>query len=235
MSVTSQRSLINYIAAVAAPLASIALGLACAVRVAKETSGYVAAYTWFFLLILVGLITIGLLLLSLAFIIRGNARWVGLGFVASSVLLPVSYLVGVKAFERVGWSHYVHEQMIRSGPDVQTIIHKKSATDEQIAKFWEEGVSRPDPRGGHWPLDGVAGMTRLNIQGHVATAIDLRADISQGQRDEIMSAINSSPIVYKVMEDVIPSEIEAAGETPPSNNGIHPTRDTKAVIVNRRQ
>lgn len=224
MHVDVQHNLKRYITAVVGVLISIVLGLALAAIVATEMHGYVAGYTWFFLLLVAGSISFIMLTLGILLVFHNKLKLMGAVLVVSSVLLPVSYLVGVKTFEIVGWSRYVHEQMVKFGPDVRAslvVIYKKSATDEQIGSFLQEKLSRPHPEGkGYSHLDGTSSVGRLNIHGHVATDITFKANATEEQRDSIKAAIYSSPIVYKIMEDVIPSEIEAIEETPPSNNGL---------------
>jgi xanthine/uracil permease len=124
MDINFQHKHKRYITAIVVALISIALGLALAAIVAKETSGYVAGYTWFILLMGVGLIVAVMLILSLILVFQDKTKWVSIVLAGSSILLLVSYLMSVKTFEKVGWSRYVHEQMVRFGPDVRASLER---------------------------------------------------------------------------------------------------------------
>jgi hypothetical protein len=90
------------------------------------------------------------------------------------------------------------------------IIYKKETTDEQIGYFWENvlGHKRPDTPG--YELLPAIGLIVKddNIPGYKATAINYHSDAPQWQRDEVKRAALSSPIVYKILENVAPSKIK---------------------------
>jgi hypothetical protein len=90
------------------------------------------------------------------------------------------------------------------------IVYRKETTDEQIEDFLNNVLAhrRPDVRG-HEFLPAIGLVAReSDIPGYKATDIKYRSDAPQWQRDEVKRAALSSPIVYKVLEDVAPSKIK---------------------------
>jgi len=102
-------------------------------------------------------------------------------------------------------------EMIPIGPDVKyslVIFFKVDATRDQIEHFWNEVLSYPK-QGGHWPRPGVGDILRLSaVQGHEAVAVSYKSNATETDREDIKSRIRSSPIVYKVMQDVIPDNVK---------------------------
>ena len=47
-----------------------------------------------------------------------------------------------------------------------------------------------------------------SVQGHEGTAVRFTANSSPAQRRMIKAAILSSPIVYKLLENVVPTEVK---------------------------
>lgn len=105
------------------------------------------------------------------------------------------------------------EKMVPFGPDVPAslvVYYKAGVTDEQIENFLRDELSKPHPEGrGYYHREGIAGLLRVfpPVQGHEAIAITFSANASQTQREEIKAAVRSSPIVYKVLENVAPADV----------------------------
>ena len=90
------------------------------------------------------------------------------------------------------------------------IIYKKDVKDEQIEYFLNNVLAHPlaDGRGNEsLPAIGFEGRLR-DIQGYDATAIAYHSYATPEQREEVKRAALSSPIVYKVLENVVPSKIK---------------------------
>ena|SRR2546423_9733889 len=99
------------------------------------------------------------------------------------------------------------------GPEVKAslvIYFKHGVTHDQIEEFWDEVLSRPDPRGGHYHRDGVGTISRIYppVQGHEGIAMTFFPDATKEERDEVKRDISSSPIVYKVLENVSPADVK---------------------------
>jgi hypothetical protein len=105
------------------------------------------------------------------------------------------------------------DEVIPIGPEVKAslvIYFKKGVTEEQIKDFWQTILSKPDPRGGHLNRDGVRDILSVftPVQGHEAVAVTFFPDASQEDRDKLKTDVRSSPIVYKVLENVSPAEVK---------------------------
>jgi len=90
------------------------------------------------------------------------------------------------------------------------IIYKKDVKDEQIEYFLNNVLAHPlaDDRGNEsLPAIGIDVRLR-DIQGYDATAIAYHSYATPEQREEVKRAALSSPIVYKVLENVVPSKIK---------------------------
>ena len=103
------------------------------------------------------------------------------------------------------------DRMYPIGPGVKAdlvVFFKSDATDDQIYKFVTATISDPKD-GGYWPLPGIRTTLSLRaIDGHQGEAITFFPEATEAQRRYARSRIDSSPIVFKVMEDVVPSDIK---------------------------
>ena len=103
-------------------------------------------------------------------------------------------------------------KMIHFGPDKFTslvIFFKKDATRQQIETFYNDVISvrRPDLKGYDLP-DGVALRYLIKNGDYEGVGITFSTDATPEQREKLKKAIRESPIVYKVYENVVPSEIK---------------------------
>jgi len=114
------------------------------------------------------------------------------------------------------------QKMVPIGPDVRAdlvIFFKVDATHDQIESFWEQTLSTKSEKG-HWPRPGVRDiMALVAVQGHEAIAVTFFANATEAERDDIKTGVKSSPLVYKVMEDVVPQDIKTI-EGPTSNKSL---------------
>ena len=90
------------------------------------------------------------------------------------------------------------------------IVYKKDVTDEQIEHFGNNVLSHPsaDGKGNEFLPTIELVVRKRNLQGYEATVISYHSYATLGQRDNVKRAVLSSPIVYKVFEDVVPSKIK---------------------------
>jgi hypothetical protein len=192
----------QYIKLAAASLLSIALGLTAARMVANEPNGYVAGYTWFAFLMLYGFLVLCLLITSLILLLVKKIKF-GLLLILCSALLAGSYLIGFAVMQKLGWTNF-HEEMIPLDPDVADLIilFKPEASHDEIENFWQETLSMRQEKGS-WPRLGIRDIGRIpSIHGHEAVMVNFFPSATESEREDIKSRVKSSPIVYKVFENV---------------------------------
>ncbi len=121
----------------------------------------------------------------------------------------VFLLLGVAMFGAT--CHHREPEMLSIGPDVRydlLIFFNTNATHDQIETFSNEVLSY-STRDGHWPRPGVGGILRVAaVQGHEAVAVSFFSSATDAERTDIKSRVRSSPIVYRVMENVVPMTVK---------------------------
>lgn len=100
------------------------------------------------------------------------------------------------------------------GPSVKAnlvVYFKVGAAESEIESFFDETVRQQHQEGrGYKHKDGVESILRLErVQDHIGIAITFFANPTEAQREEIRSAVRKSPVVYKVLENVVPSEVKS--------------------------
>lgn len=97
------------------------------------------------------------------------------------------------------------------GPNKPTslvVFFKKGTTYEEIESFHKEVLTKPHPEGkGRFLQDGVAGQFHLLEAGYEGVGINFSTDSTVEQRERLKKNIQESPIVYKVLENAIPSDV----------------------------
>lgn len=104
-----------------------------------------------------------------------------------------------------------NDEMITISPDQKSdivIFFKKGTKNEEINYFLDNvaGRQRPDGRGTEF-LNGMQSQFQIRNQDYEGFAIELRDNATKEERENILKAVNSSPLVYKVFENVVPNEI----------------------------
>lgn len=88
-------------------------------------------------------------------------------------------------------------------------IFKKGITYEQKQEFQEKILYKSNDERGHALQDGVADQTVGIIAGsYNGGIINFSGNATKAQREKLKKAIESSPVVYKVFEHVVPNEIK---------------------------
>ena len=129
-------------------------------------------------------------------------------------LLLLAATVLMLGFQSTSCSnHDSSDEMIHVGPDKLTslvVFFKKDATRENIETFNNEVISvwRPDIKGRYDLPPGVAVSYSLRNGGYEGVGITFSTDATPEQRNSLKSDIKESPLVYKVYENVVPSEIQ---------------------------
>lgn len=91
------------------------------------------------------------------------------------------------------------------------IYFKRDVTEEEISAFSQQILSEPANEGrGHHLRDGIGLQLRVfpSVQGHEAIAITFLATATSLERKKVKSDIVSSPIVYKVLENIAPADVK---------------------------
>lgn len=104
------------------------------------------------------------------------------------------------------------DEMVPIGPEVRAdlvIYFRDGVSDEQVSKFWNEVLSNPHPSGrGTWPKDGISEILAVPaVQGHEGVAVRFSRTATEAQRERVKADVNSSPVVYRVLENVAPKDI----------------------------
>lgn len=119
--------------------------------------------------------------------------------------------VATKAEEIV--QTYQKQKIVRFGPEVKAslvIVFKPDVTDEQVEDFRRSvlQVTTSNETERKY-LSGIRQYLRvLPIQKHNAIALTFHDDIAQAQREEIMKRVKSSPLVYKVFENIASVDVK---------------------------
>lgn len=125
------------------------------------------------------------------------------------------------------------QQMVPIGPDVKAdlvVFFKVDATHDQIETFWGETLSIKSNKG-HTPRPGIRELLRLlPVQDHEGIAVTFFPNATSAQRDDIKARVKSSPLVYKVLEDVAPQDIKSI-EGPTSNKSLNRSGDSLFRII----
>jgi hypothetical protein len=99
------------------------------------------------------------------------------------------------------------------GPDLTAdllIYFNINSSQEQINAFQKAVLSRPHPEGrGEYLPPGVRTLLAIGpVEGHEGFAITFFRDATSEQRQELLRAIKSSSLVYKVLENRAPDSVK---------------------------
>ena len=114
---------------------------------------------------------------------------------------------------------------------------KKDTKNEDVNYFLNNVIGYPHPEGkGHYSMKGIQGQFLVRTQDYEGYAIELRKNITQEERQNILNAINGSPLIYKVFENVIPNEIvldavKAKREKEELEKSKQDNRPKKSIVV----
>lgn len=108
---------------------------------------------------------------------------------------------------------YPETPMIKlKGPEDRNdlvFFYRKDATYEQKEHFQNTVTHKPHPEGkGYYLQDGVIDLFIVRNSDFEGYAINFSKNATPEQREKLKRAIESSPIVYKVFENVVPNEIK---------------------------
>lgn len=90
------------------------------------------------------------------------------------------------------------------------IYFKPGVTNEQVEDFWHRVLSIKDPEGrGYSHRPGIRDISRISsVRGHEGIALTFFPNASSEQRETIVRDVKSSPIFYKVLENIAPADVK---------------------------
>lgn len=185
--------------AVVSSVAGLALALA-----ETRSSGYAVGYT------VGGVLAIGVLVVasSLILLLPRRSRQAGLYSLLAVVSFVTTFYLSLVVLGRLGaWD----EPRIRFGPEVPAnlvVLFSEETTPGEINLFLEQVVGVPHPGGGHALLPGMQSALKVHVGSHVGYAFQLRESVTAEQEARIRARIGSSPVVWRVYEDVAPATID---------------------------
>ena len=108
---------------------------------------------------------------------------------------------------------YQGQKIVKFGPQVRAslvIVLKSGLTDEDVETFRRDVLQITSSNEGERKyLAGVSQYLRVPaIRGHEVIALTFQENISKAEREEVMRRVNSSPVVFKVYEDIAPADIK---------------------------
>ena len=194
-----------------------AFGFLGAYSIASEPIAYIASmfYGIYFLFLV---IPVTLILTIAGFVLLGLKRTrYAVPLLVSCIVLPVSYVGGLKAFEAVGLAQYKDNpvnEMQPIGWDVKeriVIVFKKKVEQDQINAF-DESVLRkkvPQPNGVLLAFaDGICNFSYPEtIPERTVVDIPFCKDATEEQKSKIRDEIIMSPIIDIALEDLASGEV----------------------------
>ena len=131
----------------------------------------------------------------------------------------------------------VNDEWIVSSPDLKVpivVYFKRGATNDEINYFANNVIGhwRPDGRGNDL-LKGIQGIFQVRNQDYQGFALDR---IDENERENILKAISSSSLIYKVFENVVPNEIvldpvKAKQEKEELEKAKRDNRPVKTIVI----
>ena len=108
---------------------------------------------------------------------------------------------------------YQKQKIVKFGPDVianLVIVFKPEVTDDQVEDFRRNVLQIvASSEGDRSYSPGIRQYLRiLPIEKHEAVAVTFHEDITREQRTAIIDRVKTSPLVFKVFEDVAPSNVK---------------------------
>lgn len=108
---------------------------------------------------------------------------------------------------------YQGQKIVKFGPQVRAslvIVLKSGLTDDDVETFRRDALQITSSNEGERKyLAGVSQYLRVPAIGrHEAIALTFQEDISKAEREEVIRRVNSSPLVFKVYEDIAPADIK---------------------------
>ena len=202
-----------------------ALGFLAVIPIINSQNGYVAGYIFLPLFLLVVFASFGLFIGGL--IATGIKGKPGLWVLLSSIMLLGGFLGTAMLAKEFEIGSYHEDPMIHYPPPIANkVLFKRSATNDEIERFWTEVVGYPTGEGSHWTRPGIEVVMRTAAEdGHEVVTFAFRPNATEDQKADIRTRINSYPPAYQYFENVPTAVVEPQ----PSLSSINVV--TKKAIV----
>jgi hypothetical protein len=128
--------------------------------------------------------------------------------IAFIVALSLAQIKSCQTDERPEKQNEVREVFSHNSNVELLFFYKKESSRAERKSFFENILHQPHPGGGYWPRDGVKATFGIDLMGYEGFGIKFLDDVSEEQKREVKRLIETSPVVYRVYENVIPSEIK---------------------------
>lgn len=108
---------------------------------------------------------------------------------------------------------YQKQKIVKFGPQVRAslvIVLKPGLTDEDVEAFRRDVLQiQLSSEGERKYLAGVSQYLRVPaIEKHEVIALTFQEGINKAEREEVLRRVNSSPLVFKVYEDLAPADVK---------------------------
>jgi len=197
---------------------SLGLGALAIVPIATSQNDYVAGYVVLPLVLLIGVVC--LILFIIAIILLAKENKVGLYFLLAVLLVPTGFVCTALMAKYFEVGAYREEPMVSFPPEISNIVlFNENVTNDQVNEFLDSTMSTKQGDKGSWPLPGVHGIGSWSqIEGHQAIEFSFFDSATQEQRDYVYTLVRSSPIVFKLLEDVPTKDYMPTPELPSNDN-----------------
>ena len=197
---------------------SLGFGILAIFPIVNSQNGYVAGYVFLPLMLLISIVCLILFIIGIVFLAKENK--VGLYFLLAMILLPTGFIGSGLIAKQLELGAYREDPMVPTIPEVSNIVLlNKGVTNDQINEFWDEVLSTKQPDGGHWPLPGVGGIGRLPARdGYEVIEFSIVIGATDEQRQFVYSRVQSSPIVFKLLENVPTKDYMPTPDLPSNDN-----------------
>ncbi len=211
MNVWSRPSLFGILVPV---VVCVGVGLLGAYSIASEPIAYIASMFYgIYLLYLLAPIAVASFIVGVILAISKDMKY-AFPLFACSVVLPASYIGGLKSFEAVGLAQYKDNPINEMRPideepngNVIVVYTKESSFEEQqelsnrVIHPWKSGP-------GFTGETGVrASIGLLDIDGRVTQKILFRTSATETKKDKLRIGLQASPIVYRYFENLTEGEV----------------------------
>jgi hypothetical protein len=150
-------------------------------------------------------------------------------------ILSVFVLTSISACQQK-----VVDEWVKMNPDQKVDIlfyFKKDTKNDDVNYFLNNVIGTPREDGrGYSSMEGSQAMFLVRTQDFEGYAIKLFESAKPEERENILKAINSSPLIYKVFENVVPNElvldpVKAQQEKEQLEKVKRDNRPTKTILV----